>query len=259
MSLMRLEISAPFAEIILDRPEKRNALSIEMWSQIPDLVRDAQANANVKIVLIHGGDSGSFAAGADISEFETIYATRDAAKRSGDVISAALQAVETCNKPVIAVIDGACVGGGVSLAMACDLRIASEGAKLGITPAKLGLVYPPTDTRLLLRHVSLSRAKDMLFTGRIIPAAEALAINLIDMISDTENTLNFAKAYAETIASNSQWSVRSIKEMIAGLTTENWSDNSPEAKRMFLDGFENDDFHDGYRAFLQKRTPNFKL
>lgn len=258
MALMRLETCPPFAEIILNRPEKRNALSIQMWAQIPALVAKAESDPDIKILLIHGGDSGSFAAGADISEFETIYGTRDSAERSGSTIGAALRAVETCKKPVIAVIEGACVGGGVSLAMACDLRIASPSAKLGITPAKLGLVYPPTDTRLLLRHVTLSHAKDLLFTGRIISADEALMMNVVDKLADCEDTLSFAKAYAQTIATNSQWSVRAIKQMISGLT-QGWSDDSPQAKAMFLDGFENADFQEGYRAFLEKRKPDFKL
>lgn len=257
MSVIKFHIDPPFAEIILNRPEKRNALSIAMWREIPALIDQAIADPEVKIVILHGGSTGSFAAGADISEFSSIYGTPADAAASGGVIGAALAAVETCSKPVIAAIEGACVGGGVSLAMAADIRIASPEARFGITPAKLGLVYPPIDTRLLLRAVSVSAAKDLLFTGRIIDAVEAININLIDKLSD-DNTpvLKFAKSYAEEIASVSQWSVRAIKTMIRGLQSGG-ADNNAEARDLFLAGFQNEDFQEGYRAFLEKRKARY--
>ncbi|MEO1473238.1 MAG: enoyl-CoA hydratase-related protein, partial [Pseudomonadota bacterium] len=118
---IRLQVQSPLAEIILDKPEKRNALSVEMWAAIPDLIAAATQDSNISIVVIHGGASGAFAAGADISEFAEIYATPESAAASGKTIAQALNAVETCPKPVLAAIDGACVGAGVSLAMAADL------------------------------------------------------------------------------------------------------------------------------------------
>ena len=114
---IRLDVDAPIA------------LSVDMWAAIPALVEQATADPNVKILIIHGGDAGAFAAGADISEFEEIYATRDSAAASGSTIAAALDAVEACPKPTLAAIEGACVGGGVSLAMTCDLRVASAGRR----------------------------------------------------------------------------------------------------------------------------------
>jgi len=253
---IRLDVNPPFAEIVLNKPEKRNALSVDMWAEIPTLVQSATDNPEVKILIIHGGDSGAFAAGADISEFEEIYASRDSAQASGQTIGAALDAVEACPKPTIAAIEGACVGGGVSLAMACDLRVASKGSKFGVTPGKLGLVYPAGDTRRLLEAIGPSATKDILFTGRIFPAEEAKELGLIDRLADPGGSLSTARDFAHQIASISQWSTRATKRMIKGLQS-GWSDTAREAGDLFLEGFSNEDFRDGYKAFLEKRAPNF--
>ena len=146
---IRLEIAAPLAEIILDQPQRRNALSLEMWAALPARLAEANADPAVKVLLLHGGGTGVFAAGADISEFPAIYGTEADARHSGQTIARALAALEDSPKPVIAAIEGPCIGGGVSLAVACDLRIATTSATFGITPARLGLVYPPEIHRIV--------------------------------------------------------------------------------------------------------------
>lgn len=253
---IRLDIAPPFAEIVLNKPEKRNALSVDMWAAIAGLIADAVAHEDVKVLIIHGGDAGAFAAGADISEFEQTYATKDSAKAAGDTIAAALNAVETCPKPTMAAIEGACVGGGVSLAMACDLRVASARSKFGVTPGKLGLVYPAGDTRRLMETIGPGATKDILFTGRIFPAEEAKEMKLIDRLAHDGQAVETARAFASDIAAISQWSTRATKKMIKGLQA-GWTDNDPAAAELFLQGFSNEDFKDGYKAFLEKRSPNF--
>ena len=253
-----LKVSSPLSEIILNNPRKRNALSIDMWASIPKLVNQAVSDTTTKVLMIHGGDAGAFAAGADISEFEKSYATARDAKVASDTIAAALDALEYCPKPTIAAIDGACVGGGVSLAMACDLRVASARSKFGVTPGRLGLVYPAGDTRRLMQAVGPGATKDILFTGRIFLAPEAKEMKLIDRLLDDVNALEAARTLANEIASISQWSTRAIKQMIQGLQAD-WTDKSVEAEDLFLDGFSNEDFKEGYRAFLEKRAPNFSF
>lgn len=253
---IRLDISPPLAEIVLNKPERRNALSVDMWAAIPELVAKANANPDVKLILIHGGDAGAFAAGADISEFETIYATTESARASGQRIADALDAIENSDKPVIAAIEGACVGGGVSVAMAADLRVAGSGAKFGVTPGKLGLVYPAGDTRRLIAAVGPGATKDILFTGRIFTSEEAKALGLIDRLVEAGTALEAARAWAHDIAAISQWSVRATKRMIRGLQN-GWSDDTEEAEKLFLNGFSNEDFQEGYRAFLEKRPAKF--
>lgn len=253
---IRIDFAAPLAEIVLNKPEKRNALSVDMWAAIPGLVDRAIADPDTKVLLIHGGDAGAFAAGADISEFEETYASKESAQAAANTIGAALDAVEACSKPTIAAIDGACVGGGVSLAMACDLRVASGNSKFGVTPGKLGLVYPAGDTRRLLQAIGPGATKDILFTGRIFNAAEAKELKLIDRLADTGSGLDAARDFANQIAQISQWSTRATKQMIKGLQS-GWTDHDPEAADLFLQGFSNEDFQDGYRAFLEKRPAKF--
>lgn len=255
-SLVRLEIASPVAEIILHRPEKRNALSIEMWRAIPSLIEQASSNEDVKVLIIHGGDAGAFAAGADISEFSKIYATPEDARASGQIIADALNAVEHCPKPTLAAIEGACVGGGVSLAMACDMRVASSEGRFAITPAKLGLVYPAGDTRRLLQAIGPSATKRLLYTGKIISAEEALSLRLIDETTPPGHALEAAHSLAREISSTSQWSTRAIKQMIRGIEG-GWTDTTPDATQLFVDGFSNPDFQDGHAAFLEKRPPKF--
>lgn len=255
---IRLEIAAPLAEIILDQPQRRNALSLEMWDSLPRRVAEANADPRVKVILLQGGGSGVFAAGADISEFPLIYGTEAAARHSGETIARALAALEESPKPVIAAIEGACVGGGVSLAVASDIRIATATASLGITPAKLGLVYPPGDMARLVRLVGPGVAKRLLFTGRIFSAADALAMGLIDEMVEAPGILPAARALALEIAAQSQWSVRATKRMMRGFE-EGRGPGSAEAETLFLDGFANPDFREGVSAFLGKRKPDWKV
>lgn len=258
MLSVRLDLKGHLAEIVLNKPEKRNALSVDMWAAIPNLVQTAVSAPGVKVLIVHGGDAKAFAAGADISEFGTVYADEENTRATSRVTEDALTALETCPKPVLAAIEGACVGGEDSLAMACDLRIASENSKFGVTPAKLGLVYPPSHTRRLIAAVGPGAAKDIRFTGRIFPAAEARDLHLIDRLVASGTALEETRTLARQIAANSQWSVRAAKQMIAGLQS-GWADDDPSALALSREGFSNADFQDGYKAFLEKRPPNFTL
>lgn len=249
-------VTGGVAELVLNNPEKRNAISQAMWQSMPGLVAQANDDAAVTALIIHGGATGAFAAGADISEFETIYATPEAAARSSAHIANGLSAIERSEKPVMAAIEGACVGGGVSIAMACDIRIAGDGAKFGVTPGKLGLCYPVADTRRLIQAVGPSATRDILYTGRIFPAEEAARIGLIDQLVGRDEALHHAREKAQTMAGNSQWSIQATKHIIARLLA-GAEDDDAEAGAIYLSAFDEDDFHEGYRAFLEKRAPDF--
>ena len=251
-----LQRSGPIAEIIFNKPERRNALCLAMWRAIPTLLAEAVQDDTICVVIFHGGTSGTFAAGADITEFEEIYATPERAAASSAVLTAAVDAIEHCPKPTVAAIEGACVGGGVSVACACDIRFAGDGAKFAVTPGKLGLLYSPGDTRRLIARVGASAAKDLLFSGRLITIDEALRIGLIDHRLDKGDALPKARAWAEMVSTLAQSSVQATKTMIQGLE-QGWTDQSPEAQKLFLETFGGDDFKEGYQAFLEKRPPHF--
>ena len=253
---LRLETGAGLSEIILNRPERQNALSAAMWEALPALIMQANAAADSRVIVLHGGQSGAFAAGADISEFGTLYTDPQAASAQAKRIAAALRAVEDSEKPVIAAIEGACIGGGVSLAMAADLRIAGKGALFGVTPARLGLVYPPDDTRRLIDSIGPGRAKDLLFSARILPAEEASSIGLVDRLVAQGSALGEARLLATQMAAVSQWSLRAIKRMIR-LVTRGEAGAAETADALFVEGFSGEDFREGYQAFLEKRPPHF--
>lgn len=248
---VRLRFEGPVAEIQLARPEKRNALTQAMWAALAQHARTADAHGETKVIVLSGGESGAFAAGADMQEFEEIYATRARAEAASRQIAEALDCLAGCRKPVLAAIEGACVGGGVSLALTADLRIASATARFAVTPARLGLLYPPADTRRLVQCLGAPAAKDLLFTGRLVDAAEALQLGLINRLTGAGQARALAYSLASEIAAASQFSVRGAKRMIEA--------QAPEAELMelYLDAFGGKDFAEGYRAFLEKRPPRF--
>lgn len=246
---------SPAGEIILNQPSKRNAINAAMWRDLGDVVRQGEADTEAKVLIVRG-QGEHFAAGADITEFEKTYATRDSAAAYSHTMLDGLDVLANCTKPTIAMIHGACVGGGCSIALSCDFRFAGKSARMGVTPGKLGLVYALADTRRLTATVGVSIAKDLLFTGRLIDSAEAQAMKLCDRVY-ADGTLRFeTQKFAQQIAETSQWSVRATKrtfEMLANGV----QDGSDDAMSIMLDSFSGADFREGYRAFLDKRKPKF--
>jgi enoyl-CoA hydratase/carnithine racemase len=241
------------ATITLNRPDKRNALNEAMWAALAEAMKRADAMPEAKIIVIRGA-GGHFAAGADISEFAVVYASRERSAEYSRIVAGSVNAIAQAPKPVIAMIEGACVGGGMAIALACDLRLASATAKCGITPAKLGIVYAFGDTKRLVDAVGPSKAKDIIFTGRIMDATEALAIGLVDEVHASDALEKSVAAKCGAIAANSQWSVRGTKEMIRFIMA---AIETHETTGKFLDAVEQADFHEGRTAFMEKRTPKF--
>jgi enoyl-CoA hydratase/carnithine racemase len=246
---LSVTVANDVATLMLNRPEKRNALTQAMWRALPDAVAAVEADPAVKVLVLTGA-GGCFAAGADIGEFKTVYATRENAAAYAVEIAAAMEAVAHLSKPSIAAIPGACVGGGLGLALACDLRIAAQDARLGITPGKLGLMYSLGDTRRLVEAVGASSAKDILFTGRILNADDALALRLVDAVPQA------VADKAAAIASASQWSARRTKAVVR-LILDGAVEDTDQTRAWFLDGLEGEDFAEGRDAFLTKRPPVF--
>lgn len=250
-----LERSGAAAHLVLNKPEKKNALSEAMWSAIPRLLAEAEADVGVRVLVVRG-EGGAFAAGADISEFEEVYSTPERAEAYSAAIAAALDGLAAFPKPTLAAIEGACVGGGCGLALACDLRFAADGAKFGITPGKLGLVYTLNDTKRLIDAVGVSAAKDILFTGRILGAEEARTLRLVDRLVEPAALMTAVEGWVELAAKASGRSAAVTKQIIARILAGQASDDAA-TKKLFLDAFQGPDFQEGYRAFLDKRSPKF--
>ena len=244
------------ADLVLNRPHKRNALNLGMWRAIPELLGQAADDPAIRLLVVRGaGDS--FAAGADITEFETAYPSADAALANQAVMLSAMAALEDFPKPTLALIRGACVGGGCGLALCCDLRFAADDARLGITPAKLGLVYGVSDTRRLTQAVGVSAAKDILFTGRLLDANEARRIGLVDRVVAANDLDAELDAFAASLTGTSGFTATATKRVF-GMLRAGDGDDTAESRALFASAFDGADFREGFLAFTQKRRPDFQ-
>jgi enoyl-CoA hydratase/carnithine racemase len=252
---VRLEKHGAIAHLLIDRAAKRNAFTQTMWEAMPELLADAMADDAVKVVILRSAVAGPFCAGADIAEFSEGALDPEWRAKNQEAIRRAQHELARAEKPVIAAIDGDCVGGGCGLAIACDLRVASSRARFGITPAKLGLVYSLHDTKLLVDLVGPAQAKRILFTAQLLPAEEAQRIGLIEILD--EDPVAGATALADTIAAASSHSVRNTKKIVRRIL-DGQADDDAETQALFTSAFTGDDFREGVSAFLEKRKAVFK-
>ena len=251
-----LDRDGAIATIHLNRPGKRNALDSGMWARLIDLVDAADADPAVKVIVVTG-EGGTFAAGSDIEELGRSLHDPAVSERAGDVTYRSQMRLRRAAKPPIAKIRGACVGGGCGIALCCDLRFADTSAQFGITPGKLGLIYSVADTKRLVDVVGQARAKDILYTGRIFGAAEALDYGLIDWLVEPKELDKAVADYTGQICDASQVSARANKEIIHAIL-DGLADDTPRTRRLFVDGFKGADFKEGQTAFMEKRKPKFK-
>ena len=256
MTDISLLFEPPFARIVLNRPERRNAISRAMWRALPAVRVAIEARQDALVVLVEGRD-GHFSAGADISEFDEVYRDAAAARDYGDAVQDGLKAVIELDRPSIAVLQGNVVGGGLGLALACDLRFCAADAYLAVTPAKLGLVYGHAETRRLVELVGPSRAKDLLFTGRRIETDEALAIGLIDRRIETglhDTVLGYARGLAELSQASIRAAKRTVEVIAAGMIVE-----TPAFRALVESAAFGVDFAEGRAAFAGKRAAKFSF
>jgi enoyl-CoA hydratase/carnithine racemase len=248
---LRLERDGPIGRIMIDRPEKRNAFNQEMWEQFPVLLGAALIDRAIRVVVVQSAAQGVFCAGADINELMSHKDNTAWRAANQAAINRTQHELSRFAKPTIAFIDGDCVGGGCGIALACDIRVATAGSRIGITPAKLGLVYPLHDTKLLVDLVGPGHAKKMLYTGELISTEEALRIGLIETVQESATPL------AHQIAANSAHSIHEIKGFVRRIL-DGQNDDDLETKRVFAEAFTKPDFIEGTSAFLQKRRPEFR-
>lgn len=223
-----------------------------MWQALPE-VCDRLAGARVVVVT---GAGGAFSVGADIAEFDTVYADEQGIRAANDVVRTAQQALADLPCPVIAQIDGVCVGGGCGLALHADLRFASDRSKFAITPARLGLAYSFEDTARLVRTVGMSSAKDILFSARLLAANEALRIGMVDFVVPAEAFEGAVEDYIATLAALSAESLAIAKATINTAAAGLEPDDAFRAR--FEASFSGRDFREGVAAFREKRKPDFR-
>jgi len=250
-----LQIDGPVATATLNRPHARNALNVAMWRAWPQLLSDLAPRREVRALVVRGA-GGHFASGADIGEFDEVFADHTSALAYGRLLETATGALAGFDRPVIAVIEGYCIGAGLAVALACDLRIAAADARLGAPPAKLGLIYSLADTRRLVHAVGASAAKAMLFTAVLKSAPEALALGLVDDVHDAEALEAAAAARIAGLCALSPSSIRTAKTLV-GRVLDGQLEDSDETRGWFADATQGADFAEGLAAFRARRNPVF--
>lgn len=251
-----LKRDGAIARLVLNRPDKKNAITEAMWAAVPGLLDEAEADPAVKVVVLASATPGMFSAGADIAEFTEIAGDPARRRSNQRAVREAQDRLMRCQKPTFAAVDGACVGGGCGLALACDMRLTSDRSRFGITPVRLGLVYGLEDAKRLVDLVGPAHAKSILFTGRLLDAAEAKRIGLVNDVLSVDELGPAVAELAGEIAAASQFGVRGIKHIL-GLIRDGHTADTPETLRMFLDAYDGEDLAEGVAAFLEKRKPNF--
>lgn len=254
---MMAEIDAAIGWMIFNNPEKHNAVKAEMWEVIPQILDAFEADDDVKVIVLTGTGEKAFISGADISEFEQVRSTKAATEHYEDIADAATDRLYSCSKPTIAMIRGYCIGGGAGIAVSCDLRIATEASRFGIPAAKLSVGYRHGGIRKLVDLVGPSAAKDIFFTARQIPAAEALNMGLINRMvpdSELEETVH---EYCKSICANAPLTIKSVKQIVQQILKPGKFDQAL-CEQVVQDCFTSEDYIEGRRAFMEKRKPIFK-
>jgi enoyl-CoA hydratase len=254
---LQLELQDGIARVTINQPEKRNAMSIEMWSGLEEILQSAEKDESIRVLILKGAGDKAFVSGADISQFEKLRSNADAQREYDRVTKSGLARLVDSPKPIIAQIRGFCFGGGIAMAISADLRIASEDAQFSIPAARLGASYGFERIRSLVSLIGHANARRMLYTGDRLDSAEALRIGLIHRVVPNDVLDDEIAALALIISANAPLSIRASKLAIDHVLR----DPADRDLRSVADAtdacYDSDDYREGRTAFMEKRSPNF--
>jgi enoyl-CoA hydratase len=242
--------------IVFNNPERRNAVSIDMWEAIPLLLDNYEKDSDVRVVVLAGAGDKAFISGADISQFEKQRSSKEAVQRYEDISEEAQARLAGCEKPVVAMIRGYCLGAGVNVANSCDLRIAADDARFGIPAGKMGLGYRASSMQKLVDTVGAPAAREIMLTARQFTAAEALQMRLVHRVVPVAELESFTRKYCEDIAANAPLTLRAARRTIREVSKRDY--DADLCKSWVRECFESEDYAEGRRAFMEKRKPQFK-
>jgi enoyl-CoA hydratase len=253
---IRIERDGALGFLVVDHPERRNALNAHMWRAIPQLAAELDADASVRVIILRGAGQEAFVSGADISEFSQLRTGSAAAQYDAENVQA-FAALHALHKPLIALIHGFCIGGGVALASCADLRYASDDALFAVPASRLGLGYPLSAAQHLVRLLGQAHAKELFFTARRFPAPEALRLGLVHAVLPKSELEAHVREVAQTMAQNAPLTLRAFKLAAADLLKPAAERNDAAATAAIADCFASEDYREGVQAFLDKRSPQF--
>ena len=243
--------------LIFNNPERHNAVSLDMWEAASSILADFAADANIRVVVLTGAGGKAFVSGADISKFESERSSKEAIDRYNVVVDEANRAIYEFPKPTIAMIQGYCIGGGLGLALCCDLRICSDNSKFAVPAAKLGLGYGFKGIKKLVDVVGPSFAKEIFYTARQFSAAEALTMGLVNRVLPVAELEKYVRDYAETISGNAPLTVNSVKFIVGETVKDESQRDMKKCADLVAKCFASNDYTEGRKAFMEKRKPEF--
>jgi enoyl-CoA hydratase len=244
--------------ITFNNPEKRNAMSLDMWEGLGKALIELRDDAQVRVVILTGAGDKAFVSGADISQFEKTRHNAEASEEYSKKSAAQRALLADYPKPIIACIRGFCLGGGMQVAMAADIRIASENSQFGIPAAKLGIAYGYDGLRNLVSLVGPSWARLIMYTGMRIDSAEAVRIGLVDRVVPDTELWNATMEIARTISGNAPLAIKAAKITIAQILKDPADRDMSAIKAIGTACMDSEDFREGRTAFMEKRKPQFK-
>ena len=254
---MRTERDGPLSWIVIDNPARRNAMDLAMYAAIPGAVAAAIADPQTRVVVLRGAGDEAFGAGSDISEFAERRIGADAVEYNR-VEHEATEALAAIPLPVLAMIHGPCMGGGAGLALTADLRYAADDASFAFPPAKLGIGYPVDATERLRTAVGPSVAKELLFTGRVLDAHEALRVGLVNAVAASSELEQTVRATAATLTRNAPLTITAAKTVVDQLGRPAADRDHAAMERAVQRCYDSGDYREGIQAFLDKRRPTFR-
>ena len=248
----------PIGFLIFNNPERRNAVSLDMWQRAGEVVAEFAADDKVRVIVLTGAGDKSFVSGADISKFEDERANADAQEKYAKISSGMRAMLREVGKPTIAMIRGYCIGGGMSLALSCDMRICSDDAQFGIPAARLGIGYGIEGLGRLTDLVGPSAAKEFIYTARRYQADEALRLGIVNQVVPVQSLDAAVREIANNIAVNAPLSILTAKRVVDELMKDPAVRNVALCEQLVKDCGASEDFIEGRRAFMEKRKPVFK-
>jgi enoyl-CoA hydratase len=257
-SKMLAEKDGAVGHIIFNNPARHNAVSLEMWQGLAQIMDDFEADDAVRVIVVSGAGGKAFVSGADISEFKEKRANEDAAAAYSKISEASRLRLQDTLKPTIAMIRGYCIGGGLATAITCDIRIAAEGSRFGIPAAKLGLGYAYDGIKKLIDLVGPAYAREIFYTARQFSAEEALGMGLINRLEPDGELESYVKNYCDLIAANAPLTIRAAKQIVREALKDESKRDMALCKRVVDECFASEDYTEGRTAFMEKRRPVFK-
>ncbi len=253
---IRVLREGPVGRLVLDRAERRNALTLAMWQALPQAMATLAAEEDLRVIVMCGA-GGHFSSGADITEFAELFSGPAAAEYERANLDA-FRALAESPLPTVAMIEGFCLGGGLALALCCDIRLASEKAVFALPPARLGLAYPLHGIMRLLQAVSPAAARELLLTGRRVDTSWALRTGLVNDVRSPEQLETETLAMARDIAANAPLSIAHARAAIDAMTGSLQEREAERLHALARSCFDSEDYAEGIRAFRERRPPRFR-